>query len=101
MAPFHMPRFRPQTEADNGSGPRIDHFSPAAALPLGEIEVSGANLGPLNAAPPVVTMDGVSAHLLMCRPSRIVLQVPAPATTGMLEVRTTAGAAHAGPVRVA
>jgi streptogramin lyase len=96
-----MPRFRPQTEADKGSGPRIDNFSPAAALPLGEIEVSGANLGPLDATPSSVTVDGVSAHLLMCRPSRIVLQVPGPATTGMLEVRTAAGSAQSGPLRVA
>jgi sugar lactone lactonase YvrE len=96
-----MPRFRAQSESDSGSGPRIDNFSPGAALPLGEIQISGANLGPLQAAAPAVTVDGVGAHILMCRPSRIVMQVPAPATAGMLEVRTAAGSAHTGPLQVA
>jgi sugar lactone lactonase YvrE len=96
-----MPRFRPQSESQFGPAPRIDNFAPSAALPLGEIEVSGANLGPLHQTPPAVTVDGVGAHILMCRPSKLVLQVSASAETGMIHVTTEAGSAESGPLRIA
>lgn len=96
-----MPRFRAQTEPQHGPAPRIDNFAPSAALPLGEIEVSGANLGPLHGIVPTVSAGGAGAHLLMCRPTRLVLQVSASAATGMIEVVTATGLAEAGPLRIA
>jgi len=83
-----MPRFRSQSGSDVGSDPRIDDMKPAAALPLGEVELTGSNLGPLRSGPPVVTLGGAPAHLMMSRPSRLMLQVPPLGATGMVEVHT-------------
>ncbi len=46
-------------------------------------------------------MDGEAAHVLMSRPTRLAFRVPANASTGLIEVRTPAGAANAAAVRVA
>ncbi|MGD0548706.1 MAG: hypothetical protein ABR991_12915 [Terracidiphilus sp.] len=81
--------------------PRIDDIVPAAALPGGEIELTGANLGPLGSALPTVLVDGHSAHLLMCRPGALALRVPDQATTGLIEVRNPAGSSNTAPLRVA
>jgi sugar lactone lactonase YvrE len=74
---------------------------PAAALPLGEVELKGLFLGPHNYGLPAVYVDGDQAHILMSRPSRLAFRVPDGASTGLIEVRTPAGAANAGAVRVA
>ena len=81
--------------------PRIDDINPAAALPGGEIELTGANLGPLNDELPAVHVDGLLAHLSMCRPDRLALRVPNEATTGLIEVRNPVGLSNAAPLRVA
>jgi sugar lactone lactonase YvrE len=81
--------------------PRIDDIVPAAALPGGEVELMGANLGPMQSGPPAVLVDGNPAHILMSRPSRLALRVPDQAGTGLVEVRNPAGASNATPLRVA
>jgi sugar lactone lactonase YvrE len=81
--------------------PRIDQISPAAALPLGEVELTGSHLGPNKFGPPAVMVDGASAHVLMSRPGRLVFRVPELASTGLIEVRTPNGASNAVPLRVA
>jgi hypothetical protein len=43
--------------------PVIESVLPAAALPGGDVELRGANLGPRALTPPVVLVDGISAHL--------------------------------------
>jgi sugar lactone lactonase YvrE len=83
------------------SAPRIDDVVPAAALPLGEIQLIGANLGPVSTGPPAVLVDGEPAQVLMSRPSRLVLRVPEEAATSLLEVRNPAGSSNAAPLRVA
>jgi sugar lactone lactonase YvrE len=95
-----MPRFRSQA-ADSRSEPHIDDLAPAAALPNGEVELTGSNLGPSNSIPPVVMVDGTAAHILMSRPTRLVFQVPALASTGQVEVRTPAASSNTVPLRVA
>ena len=60
------------------SRPRIDDVLPAAALPRGEVELTGANLGPVGSALPAVLVDGHPAHLLMSRPARLALPRPRP-----------------------
>lgn len=95
-----MPRFRSQN-ADTSSEPRIDDLAPAAALPGGEVEILGANLGPLNSTLPAVTVSGTGAHMLMSRSTRLVFQVPALASTGPVEVHTAKGASNSVPLRVA
>ena len=96
-----MPRTSTQSAAEILPVPRIDDIVPAAALPGGEVELIGANLGPLNFGPPAVLVDGQSAHVLMSQPGRLALRVPEEATTGLIEVRNPAGASNTAPLRVA
>ena len=50
-----MPRARSQpVPEDVFPDPRIDDIVPAAALPLGEVELTGAHLGPHGFGPPAV-----------------------------------------------
>ncbi len=81
--------------------PRIDDIVPAAALPLGEVELVGAHLGPHGFGPPVVVIGTHPAHVLMSRPGRVVFRVPEEATTGLIEVRTPTGVSNAAPLRIA
>ena len=96
-----MPRARAQSAPEVLPDPRIDDIVPAAALPLGEVELIGAHLGPLEFGPPAVLVDGHSAHVLMSRPTRLALRVPAEASTGLIEVRSPSGASNAAPLRIA
>ena len=96
-----MPQVSTQSAPLNISAPRIDDILPAAALPGGEIELTGANLGPVASGLPSVLIDGFPAHILMSRPTRLALRVPEEAATGMVEVRNPAGASNAAPLRVA
>jgi DNA-binding beta-propeller fold protein YncE len=96
-----MARTSAQSAAEFRLTPRIDDVVPAAALPLGEVELTGVNLGPLGSAPPIVLVDGQPAHVLMSRPGRLAFRVPEEATTGLIEVRNAAGASNTAPIRVA
>jgi len=96
-----MPRARAQSASEVLPDPRIDDIVPPAALPLGEIELIGAHLGPLSFGPPVVLVDGRPAHVLMSRPTRLALRVPEHASTGLIEVRSPSGASSTAPLRIA
>ncbi len=98
-----MPRGRSQSapQVSDAQTPRIDDVLPAAALPGGDVELTGANLGPNGSVPPEVLVNGEAAHLLLSRPSRLIFHVPDAATTGLVEVRTASGATHSAPLRVA
>src|ERR1035441_8748694 len=89
------------TQSATEFAPRIDDVVPAAALPGGEIELTGAHLGPIGSSLPTVLVDGHSAHVLMSRPGALALRVPEQATTGLIEVRNSAGSSNAAPLRVA
>jgi sugar lactone lactonase YvrE len=92
---------RGRTQPETLPEPRIDAIAPGAALPLGEIELLGAYLGPLAFGPPAVLVDGHSAHVLMSRPGRLALRVPQEASSGLVEVRNPSGASNPAPLRVA
>jgi sugar lactone lactonase YvrE len=99
-----MFRTRIQPAAEAISAPRIDDIVPAAALPEGEVELIGANLGPIVGPPgvlPTVLLDGEPAHILMSRPSRLAFQIPADAATGLVQVNNPAGVSNTVPMRVA
>jgi hypothetical protein len=81
--------------------PRIDDIVPAAALPGGEVELTGVNLGPVSRVLPTVLVDGHPAHILMSRPGSLALRVPDQAGTGLVEVLNSAGLSNAAPLRVA
>jgi DNA-binding beta-propeller fold protein YncE len=95
-----MPRPRAQS-AEVLPDPRIDDIVPPAALPLGEVELIGAHLGPLAFGPPAVLVDGHPAHVLLSRPTRLAFNVPEEASTGLIEVRSPSGASNTAPLRVA
>ena len=96
-----MPRTRPQPVPEILPEPRIDSIVPAAALPLGEVELIGIHLGPLGYDAPAVLVDGQPAHIAMSRPTRLALRVPEEVSAGLIEVRNPAGASNAAPLRVA
>jgi sugar lactone lactonase YvrE len=97
-----MPRTRSQSASEDVfADPRIDDISPASALPLGEVELTGVHLGPHSSGPPVVLVGTQPAQVLMSRPSRLVFRVPEDATTGLIEVRSPVGVSNAAPLRVA
>jgi DNA-binding beta-propeller fold protein YncE len=81
--------------------PRIDEVQPTAALPLGEVELIGANLGPNPYGPPVVVLGTHPAQVLMSRSGRLAFRIPENAGSGLIEVRTPAGVSNAAPVRIA
>jgi len=79
----------------------VDAVLPAAALPNGDVELIGVSLGPNGFGLPSVAVDQQPAHVLMSRPTRLVFRVPAQASSGLIEVRTPAGAANPAGIRVA
>src|ERR1700683_1265598 len=96
-----MPRPRTPSAAEILPDPRIDDVVPAAALPLGEVELIGAHLRPFAFGPPAVLVDGQPAQVLMSRPTRMALRVPEEASTGLNEVRSPSGASNTVLLRVA
>lgn len=97
-----MPHSHAKSEPDDVLlEPRIDEINPPVALPLGDVELAGANLGPQLAALPTVMVGTHAAHVLMSRPGRLSFRVPEDATTGSIEVRTPAGLSNMAPLRVA
>ena len=96
-----MPRPHPQSAAEILPEPRIDSIDPAAALPLDEVELIGAHLGPSASAPPAVLLGGQPAQVLMSRPTRLAFRVPADASTSLVELRNSTGSSNAVPLRVA
>jgi sugar lactone lactonase YvrE len=99
-----MPGAYAQSASGPTSPPRIDDILPAAALPGGEVDLTGANLGPSVGPPavlPTVFVDGQPAQVLMSRPTRLALRVPEEATTGLIQVSNPRGLGNTAPLRVA
>ena len=96
-----MARIPSQSASSALPVPRIDDVVPPASLPSGEVELVGANLGPHSFGPPAVLVDGQPAHIFMSRPTRLSFRVPDQASTGLIEVRTPAGAGNPAPLRIA
>jgi streptogramin lyase len=76
----------PTLKSDAGHAPRIHALDPIAALPGGEIEVQGTNLGPLAHRMPIVMVNDLAARVLLSRPRRMVLKVPDEAESGLLRI---------------
>ncbi|HUN83975.1 MAG TPA: hypothetical protein VMU48_06330 [Terracidiphilus sp.] len=97
-----MPRARSQSGSEGVvPEPRIDDVIPAAALPLGEIELVGEFLGPHESGPPSVYVGSEQAHIRMSRPGRLAFRVPEEAQTGLVEVRSPGGVSNGAPLRIA
>jgi sugar lactone lactonase YvrE len=98
---FDMPGPSSQSAPGTIPLPRVDDVVPPAALPNGEVELTGVFLGPHSFGVPVVLVDGESAHILMSRPTRLAFRVPGAASAGLIEVRSPAGAANVAYLRIA
>ena len=97
-----MPRTRSHSVPEASlPEPRIDDILPAAALPLGEVELTGAYLGPNSVGPPAVVVGTFPAQVRMSRPGRLVFRVPEQAITGLIEVRSPQGVSNGAPLRIA
>jgi sugar lactone lactonase YvrE len=96
-----MARGSSQPAPESAPTPRIADVAPAAALPSGEVELTGTNLGPHTFGPPAVAVDGVAAQVVMSRPARLAFRVPERASTGLVEVSSPAGVSNTVPLRVA
>jgi sugar lactone lactonase YvrE len=81
--------------------PSIESLFPAAALPGGDVEISGHNLGPRVTTMPMVSVDGMQARISMSRDERICFRVPERAGTGLIEVRNSEGISNTVPLRIA
>ncbi len=69
--------------------PLISSFAPASAAPGAAVTISGSQLGGASA----VTIDGVAAAISSGTATRIVVTVPAAATSGPIRVTTAGGTA--------
>ena len=72
--------------AANPATPHIDRLHPQAAMPGGEIELHGHNLGSHQDQLPHITLNGTSAPIVLARPTRTTLRVPEGTISGDLHV---------------
>lgn len=87
----------PLIRTDFGGAPRIESLQPDVVLPGGEVEVHGANLGPVSTPVsgatstvswrrPVAMLGELAAPVLMSRNRRMMLRVPEEAESGKLRI---------------
>jgi sugar lactone lactonase YvrE len=101
-------------KSEPSTGPRIDAVSPVAALPGGDVEVRGANLGGVPASRgetpqwggveyrrPVAMLGDLAAPVLLSRGDRMVLRVPDEAESGRLRILQNGAQSNAVEVLVA
>jgi len=81
--------------------PHLHHLSPPAAMPGGEIEVHGTQLGPHNTHPPTATLGDSPASLALSRPTRAIVRIPEGGIPGDLILHRNGQASNPLPVRVA
>lgn len=90
----------PLIKSEAGHAPRIDEVQPDTALPGAEIEVLGANLGPISFRRPVAMMGDLAAPVLLSRGKRMVLRVPEEAESGALRILQNGAQSNAVGVKV-
>lgn len=101
-------------KSEPSTTPRIDAVLPGAAMPGGEVEVRGANLGAVavggeNAARPggpefrrpIAMLGDLAAPVLLSRAGRIMLRVPDEAESGRLRILQNGAQSNAVEMRVA
>ncbi|MFB3915607.1 MAG: IPT/TIG domain-containing protein [Terriglobales bacterium] len=81
--------------------PRIDVVEPAAALPGGEIRITGSKLRPSELRRPRVQFGGVDAPVVISSDNFLVTRVPEGARTGPVVVSTNGHSSNPHEVRVA
>ena len=90
----------PLLKSDAGHSPRIESIQPNAALPGGEVEVVGTNLGPISYRRPVPMVGDLAAAVVLSRGKRMVLRVPEEAETGKLRILRNGAQSNAVELKV-
>jgi sugar lactone lactonase YvrE len=93
-----MPRI---LKSDLGGAPRIEAVTPDAALPGGELEVTGMNLAPVAWRRPVAMLGELAAPVLLSRSQRLVLRVPDEAQSGRLRILQNGAQSNVVDVQIA
>src|SRR5271170_1017397 len=90
----------PLIKSEASHAPRIDEIQPDAALPGGEIEVLGANLGAISYRRPVAMVGDLAAAIVMSRGKRMVLRIPEEAESGTLRILQNGAQSNAVGLKV-
>ncbi len=90
----------PLLKSDAGHSPRIESVQPNAALPGGEVEVVGTNLGPVSYRRPVPMVGDLAAPVVLSRGKRMVLRVPEEAETSKLRILRNGAQSNAVELKV-
>jgi sugar lactone lactonase YvrE len=90
----------PLIKSESSHVPRIEAIQPDAALPGGEIEVQGTNLGPVSYRRPVAMVGDLAAPVVMSRSKRMVLRVPEEAQSGTLRILQNGAQSNAVKVKI-
>jgi hypothetical protein len=80
--------------------PHLDRISPAAAMPGGEVQLHGAQLGPSNKLPHA-TIGDTFAPVTLSRPTRATIKVPEGSISGDIILHHDGHASNALNLRVA
>jgi sugar lactone lactonase YvrE len=101
-------------KSESNTAPRIDAVAPPAALPGGEVELRGANLGPVPLGPndaqhapgagwrrPVAMLGDLAAPILLSRAARLTFRVPEEAETSRLRILQNGAQSNTVEIRVA
>jgi sugar lactone lactonase YvrE len=88
-------------KSESGHAPRIESVEPNAALPGGEIEVLGTNLGAVSFRRPVAMLGELAASVVMSRNHRMMLRVPNEAASGNLRILQNGAQSNAVTIEVA
>lgn len=81
--------------------PHLDHISPPAAMPGGQIDVVGSNLDPCASHLPHATIGDTPAPVILSRPTRATVSIPEGAISGDLVLHRNGHASNPLDVRVA
>ncbi len=82
------------------NSPKIESAVPDAALPGGEIEIRGSQLGAAASRLPVAVVDGVSVPVLLSRPHRMIVRVPEDVQAGKFEIRQNGQSSNAIQLKI-
>ena len=86
------------TSAD---APHLDRVTPLAAMPGGQAEVHGTNLGPASHAIPRATIGDTSAFITLSRSTRATIRIPEGSITGDLILHRNGAASNPLNLRIA
>jgi hypothetical protein len=86
---------------DKSTSPHLHHLTPPAAMPGGEIELHGANLGPHHESLPSVTIGDTHAAISLARSTRTLVRIPEGCISGDLVLHRNGAASNPIHARIA